>query len=285
MTMQPGREQGRSAASRRLHVSMLPGLSRLAKEHLQQAGITSLEQLVAMPPEALKQFKGIKTTASAVHAQARAFVEDHPIWYQDLPDRCLNNGVMFDLETDLYTQMPWSWGWVDSQNVPHVLITADGRHSHDVPLPDGRRIVVVPDKDAAWEAFADAVSDTDCPIYHWTGFDAGVMRSTAPWHVRQRLEARMHDLHRSFKQSVKFPVDGNSLKVVARYLSFDWVEYDAWDAAYWDYQRWLRRGDIEALVRSANYQQADVEALAVVWRWLVCHAPTSHSQPRAATWK
>jgi predicted RecB family nuclease len=248
---------------------MLPGLSRLAKQHLLASGITTLGQIAAMPPEALTQFKGIKTTARAVHAQARAFVENRPIWLQELPDLCHQNGVMFDLETDPFTQLPWSWGWVDMQNVPHVLIVANGRHIQTVLLPDGRSITVVPDKDIAWQVFAQALRESDCPIYHWTGFDAGVMRSTAPWAVRQQLEHQMHDLHHSFKHTVKFPVQGNSLKVVARYLKFDWAEYDAWDAAYWDYQRWLRRGDVEALARSCNYQQADVEALTIVWQYLV----------------
>ena len=261
----------RSSASQNLHVSILPGLSRQAKQHMQECGVTTLDQIVAMPPEALKQFKGIKSTAPAVHAQARAFVENQPVWYQALPETCREPGVMFDLETDPYTQLPWSWGWVDTRNVPHVLIVAEGQRPQIVSLPDGRQITVVRDKDVAWEVFAEAVSDSGCPIYHWTGFDAGVMRATAPWQVRELLEARMHDLHRSFKQSVKFPVDGNSLKVVARYLNFQWAEYDAWDAAYWDYQRWQRQGDVAALSRSCNYQQADVEAMVVVWSWLKQH--------------
>jgi predicted RecB family nuclease len=258
----------RATASQKLHVSILPGLSKQAKLHLQQSGVTTLDQIVAMPPEALTRFKGIKTSAPAVHAQARAFVENQPVWYQALPQLCQQHGVMFDLETDLYTQLPWSWGWVDTHNVPHVLIVAEGRKTQTVTLADGRQITTAADKDVAWHLFAEAVGDGDCPIYHWTGFDAGVLRATAPWSVRETLEARMHDLHRSFKQSVKFPVDGNSLKVVARYLNFHWAEYDAWDAAYWDYQRWLRQGDVEALARSCNYQQADVEALVVVWTWL-----------------
>jgi predicted RecB family nuclease len=133
--------------------------------------------------------------------------------------------------------------------------------------------MTVPDKDYAWEAFAQAIADNDCPIYHWTGYDAGVLRGTANWTVRAQLESRMHDLHRSFKHSVKFPIDGNSLKVVARYLNFTWAEYDAWDAAYWDYQRWLRRGDVEALARACNYQRADVQAMVVVWNWLMEHLP------------
>ena len=138
---------------------------------------------------------------------------------------------MFDLETDPFTQFPWSWGWVDTNQMAHVLIVAEGRKPQSVSLPDGRIVITVPDKDVAWQVFADAMCNSECPIYHWTGFDAGVLRATAPWEVRERLEVRMHDLHRSFKQCVKFPVEGNSLKVVARYLKFEWAEYDAWDAA------------------------------------------------------
>jgi predicted RecB family nuclease len=73
----------RSEASARLHVSILPGVSRQAKQHLQASGITTLDQIVAMPPEMLTQFKGIKSTARAVHAQARAFVENRPVWVQE----------------------------------------------------------------------------------------------------------------------------------------------------------------------------------------------------------
>lgn len=263
----------RAEVSRRLHVSILPGLSRQAKQNLEQQGITTLDQIVALPPESLTRFKGIKTTAHAVHAQARAFVENQPIWFQALPDVCHQPGVMFDLETDPFTQQPWSWGWVDRDLQAHVLIVANRSRERDVRLDDGRVIHTVTDVDAAWSAFADAVADGDEPIYHWTGFDAGVMRATAPDGVRQRLEGRMHDLHRSFKSCVKFPVDGNSLKVVARYLNFQWAEYDAWDAAYWDYRRWLQSGDLIALSRSANYQQADVEAMVVVWQWLIRNLP------------
>jgi hypothetical protein len=32
---------------------------------------------------------------------------------------------------------------------------------------------------------------------------------------------------------------------------------------------------LHALARACNYQQADVEALAVVWRWLVMNRPAS----------
>jgi predicted RecB family nuclease len=181
---------------------------------------------------------------------------------------------MFDLETDPYSGTPWSWGWCDTDGTPGIIIVAPHSHETEVELPDGRRIIIVPDQRDAWYRFAESVSA--CPnglIFHWTGFDAGITRTFAPPDVRDGLLARMHDLHGTFKRSVKFPVSGNSLKTIARYLDFTWYEYDAWDAAFNDYRQWLAWGRLDALARSCNYQQADVEALTVVWRWLVENQP------------
>ncbi len=249
-----------------LPLSLLGGLSRQARENLLANGITSLHQIAAMQPDDLQRFKGIKTTAYAIHANARAYVEGRPVWFDRLPPECLQHGLMFDLETDPFTQKPWSWGWCDTDGCAQVIITA--RREESVPLPDGRTIYTVRDTDAAWRLFVELNPHAADHVYHWTGFDAGVMRATAPEDVRLRLDARMVDLHRIYKNCVRFPVNSASLKVVARYLDFEWAEYDAWDAAWNDYRAWLAGGDSAALSRACNYQAADVQALAVVWNWL-----------------
>ncbi len=254
-------------------LAAISGLSRQAQETLRRSGITTLAQVARLTPDDLQRFKGIKTSAPAVHAHARAFVENTPIWHGAFPDECCLGGYMFDLETDPYTQSPWSWGWCDPSGKPSNIIVAPRYPESTVTLPDGRIILTVPNQEEAWHLFAQLVAEYDQMIFHWTGFDAGITRKFAPFAVRDPLLVRMHDLHRTFKQSVKFPVSGNSLKTVARYLRFNWQEYDAWDAAYNDYRQWLARGDIEALSRCCNYQQADVEALAVVWKWLIENRP------------
>ncbi len=260
----------KAAAEPTLPISMLSGLSQQAREHLRSSGITTLRQIVEMQPDELRRFRGIKTTATAVHAHARAHVEKQPVWFSDLPQECFTAGIMFDLETDPYTQKPWSWGWCDAAGNTQVILTAD--KAEVVRLSESRSIYTVRDTDAAWRLFADLNANAGERIYHWTAYDASVMRASAPYDVRARLDARFYDLHRIYKSCVRFPVDGASLKVVARYLKYEWAEYDAWDAAYQDYRRWLSRGDLDALRRACNYQQADVQALAVVWNWLVREA-------------
>jgi predicted RecB family nuclease len=255
------------------NLGALSGLSRQAQDNLRRAGITNMQQIVSLTPADLQRIKGIKTSATAIHTHARAFVEDKPIWYGAFPAECCPSGYMFDLETDPYTGVPWSWGYCDLDGTPGNIIVAPHSQPTDVQLPDGRVINIVPNQREAWLLFAQAVAGNNGLIFHWTGFDAGVTRAHAPVEVRDLLLDRMHDLHGTFKRSVKFPVSGNSLKTVARYLDFSWYEYDAWDAAFNDYRQWLSHGTLEALARSCNYQQADVEALAVVWRWLVQNQP------------
>jgi predicted RecB family nuclease len=222
-----------------------------------------------MHPEELRRFKGIKTTAEAIQAAARAFVERCPVWFSPLSPECAQPGIMFDLETIPWTNSPWSWGWTDGDGSAQMIVVAEQETC--ITLPDGRTITAVRDTDTAWRVFAQQIPSGRHAIYHWSAFDRGVMRSTAPDDVRAFLDGRMVDLLRGYKTCVRFPVNGASIKVVARYLSFEWAEYDSWDAAFRDYRRWLYTGDLDALRRACNYQQADVHALQVVWDWLTTH--------------
>jgi len=255
-----------------MDISLLPGLPAKTRESLRQGGINHLHQIVALNPDELRQFKGIKTSAPAIHAHARAFVEQRHVWYNPIPDRCRQSGIMFDLETNPFSGIPWSLGWSDGEGDVRIILVAG--HTGKVNLPDEAIITPVPDYQTAWEVFAEAVSQSDAPIYHWSGFDAGILRSTGPLPVREQLQSRMCDLLAAFKGSVKLPVRSNSLKVVAAYFGFAWSGYEDWSQAWEDYQRWLRQGSADVLTHACAYQSDDVRALAITWRWMVDHAET-----------
>ena len=253
----------------RLDVSLLSGLRADTRAHLLEAGITTLEQIVALQPEDLCQFRGIKRTAPRIHAHARAWVEHQPIWYSPLPAHCHQEGFMFDLETNPWSGEPWSLSWSWGTGTVSIALVAPNHAPCTLPLPDGQDVVVVPHWEDAWRVVAEAVGDEGCPIYHWSGFDAGVMRQTAPLEVRQRLDGRMVDLLKAFNATVRVPVSSSSLKVVAGYLDFRWSAYDDWQQAYLDYKRWLRQQTDHDLMRACTYQRDDVLALGLVWQWLV----------------
>jgi uncharacterized protein len=138
----------------------------------------------------------------------------------------------------------------------------------DLRLSDGTSAYIVNDSDEAWEMLADAATAVPGLICHWTNYDLGVLRQSAPQHVVEALESRMHDLHQTFKATVTLPIRSTSIKAVGNYLGYFWPEESNAFAAYADYQRWLMEGDRAALARACAYQRADVEALEIVRRWL-----------------
>lgn len=252
---------------RNLSISLLHGLRADTRQHLREVGIMRLDQIAALHPDELRQFKGIKTTAEGVHAHARAFVEDCPIWYGTLPDMCHDRGFMFDLETDPATSQPWSLGWSDSEAGTKILLVVPNTPPDILRLAGDIQATLVPDVATAWYQFADAVGDSGL-IYHWSGYDAGILRSTAPLAVRKRLEGRMHDLLRTYNHTVKLPVSSASLKVVAAYLGFSWSGYAEWWQAFQDFHHWQHTGDIQVLEQACLYQRDDVVALGLVWQWM-----------------
>ena len=86
-------DEARDIKPASLDVSLLSGIRADTCAHLLEAGITTLEQIVALQPEDLCQFRGIKRMAPRIHAHARAWVEQQPVWYSPLPAHCHQEGV------------------------------------------------------------------------------------------------------------------------------------------------------------------------------------------------
>src|SRR5262245_24928336 len=252
-----------------LNITHIPGLRRRVCQVLYDSGIWTIDEFLEFEPEDLQRFKGIKTSAHGLHASARAVKSRRPVWYNPLPEICHQNGCMFDLETDPATGIPWSLGWGNLQGETHIALVSPVAERQTITLSDERVITLVPDTDEAWRVFAEAVIEQNAPIYHWTGFDAGVMKKNAPDDVKSLLLHRMHDLHRSFTQTVKLPLHSTSLKVVSAYFQFRYSGYESWEMAYHDYRSWLINGNLSRLARACAYQREDVEALHVVWNWLM----------------
>jgi len=255
------------------HVTLLSGLRATTRKDFAKAGIQTLDQIVAMKPEDLQQFRGIKTTAHAFHASARAWVEDRPIWYGSIHPVCRMTPIYFDIETIPFQRPVWSIGWAIEGEPIHVIVVDPSHDAETCDLPSGETITLVADASSAWRFFAKAVSGSDTPLFHWTSFDATNMKSEAPIEVRDALLPRLHDLNKSFNNAVKLPIRGSSLKTVGVYFGFAWRGYDDWWAAYLDYQKWLRNRDLKALASASTYQQDDVKAMMIVRRWLVENAP------------
>jgi len=259
------------------HVSLLSKLRADTRADFAAKGIHRLDQIVAMQPDELRMIRGIKSGAQAIHASARAWIEESAIWYGKLHPSCRVPAAFFDIETlknERGMDEVWSIGWCGLDGRLQLVIVAPVRTRTTVMLPDAQVVNLAPSAEEAWRVFAEDIADADSPVFHWSPYDAGVMRRSAPEEVIAILGTRLRDLCKLFDDAVKIPVKGVSLKVVAPYFGFNWHGYEDWFAAYMDYRRWLSTEDVTALASACAYQRDDVEAMVVIQRWLAEHAPS-----------
>ena len=256
---------------RKNSVELLWNLRKNSRQDLREKGIFTMEQFLELSLEEMCKIKGIKKTANRYKAQAEAYVNQCPVQYDEIPPVLRQKGIMFDLETEIHPEAgfySWCMGWSDCEGNSKIAIV-NGQKAQEIHSLDRKtEIYVVASPEAAWWCFYEDVAPLEQPIFHWTGYDAGVMRQTAPETVRETLLPRMHDLAGSFIKSVQLPIQSYSIKEVARYFGFDWQEYDNWQQALWDYKSWMRTGDKRYLEKASRYQRDDVLSMLTVWAWI-----------------
>jgi predicted RecB family nuclease len=258
------------------HLDLLYNIPHATRDNLRRAGLNTLSDVMAVPLEELLPIKGIGVkTALRLQANAQALLSYQPVWRDTLPVSCRQHGWMFDLETCEVNgkTVPWCMGWCDTNGKTHIALVGLVQLPVRLTLPDGQIVTLAPDSDTAWEVFAEAVTASGGPIYHWSGYDAALLRGSAPAYVVEQLTPRMHDLNATLRQVVSLPLKSTSIKVVSTYLGFEWPGHQDYRAAYVDYRYWLDSGDPAALTRACTYQRADVQSLAHVWRWMVVNSP------------
>jgi predicted RecB family nuclease len=250
---------------------LLNGIQSRTIKDMRQKGIRTLNQLVKMEPDDLKQFYGIKSKAHRLHAQARAWVGQEPIRCGEIPEVCQREAWYFDIETVVGGPdegQIWSIGWSQQNRNTHAVMIDPQMHTPRQRLTHGHQIHYAPDFRAGWEKFAAVVSQDDGPLFHWSGYDASNMRTFVP-DIYEQLKPRLFDLSRIFSQTVQIPRKGVSLKVVAPYLGFKWSAYDNWYLAWSDYKDWLGSRDDIKLTQLSHYQADDVLAMIVIRDWLI----------------
>lgn len=258
-------------------LELLYGVSRKTRQNMRQVGFNTLTNVATASVEELRQIKGIgPITAPAIRANAQACLDSKPVWYNPLPIAADSDDVwMFDLETlEVNRQtLPWCLGWCDKHGETQIALVAPVRQTEQLILPDQQTVTLVPDYESVWAIFAQSISASAAPIYHWTGYDVAILRSTAPDDIRQRLEPRMFDLHRVFTRAVSLPLKSTSIKAISVYLGFQWIGTNDWFEAFQDYRAWIEAGDIQALTRASRYQRTDVQSMAWVWQWITRTRP------------
>jgi hypothetical protein len=194
-----------------------------------------------------------------------------------IPDTLHVPGMMLDLETrmDGGASLPWCFGWQIGESPVQFAIVDRYFEGGTLTLSDGTTLTMVEDSDTGWRMMAEAAQSVAGAVYHWGAFEMGILRSTAPPDAREVLEGRLHDLNRTFRRTFMLPFKGTGLKKVGPYLGYRWPEGTSAFTAWADYNAWLLESNKDALARACAYNRADVEALALIWRWMIEHSETS----------
>ncbi len=247
----------------------LHGISRMTLEHFDALGITSLDEIAAMTPQQLIRFKGIgKVKSVRIRAHAEALLTGQAVWHAPVPETCRLPGLMLDIETEYDPGKPWSFGIQKPGEPVRILMLAPHLPSGTAPLPDGNEMLLVKDVAAAWQIIADEAATLPGPIYHWSKYEVGVLRQSAPPELIELLEPRLHDLLETYHHTVTMPVTSFSIKSIGAHLGQRWPDGEDAFAAWMAYLRWREKNDHALLVKPCAYLRADVNGLMLAWQWI-----------------
>lgn len=279
------------------HLSLLPGVTSSRYPLLQQLNLMSVEALATADLNQLQPLFGREVGLKLIQ-QAQAVVQKQAILLQrSLPQlSCAIDGFV---DTPVLTQ-PVRQTYTPTIQAPPALRipTATTELYFDIEAEPGLNLaylhgVLVVDHPAKtqtfypflaehpenesliWQQFLDLVQAyPTAPIFHFCSYEIHTVERLAklyqtPRQVVKPLLGRFVDLHQWVTQTVALPVESYTLKMIARWLGFQWRDRDASGAQsiYW-YSQWLKTGDRTFLEAILRYNEDDCRATYYVKDWL-----------------
>jgi predicted RecB family nuclease len=205
------------------------------------------------------------------------------VWHEELALPRGRTPVWFDVESDSdgeRAEVPvYLWG-----------LAVEGSESRLEPGSEPRfepilaELTPAGDRDA-WERFVARALEVvrehpDAVWVHWHAaepmwLDRYIARLGAPpkFVAAMRAPGALFDLHRVIERTVRLPLRSTSIKFVAPWMGFSWSNPDA-DAEWSTAQLHRARETADPAERErmlaevARYNEDDLRAMRVVWRWL-----------------
>lgn len=258
-------------AQQEQHLSLLPGVTPSRYPVLQSHDLASVEDLALADPVHLAQVTGFgKEVAIKLVCQAQAFVEQSPVLFAptaiDTTSQLISAApieLYFDIEAEPSLNLDYLHGVlvVDRNNQTqtfHPLLA-------DRPAQEKQ----------VWLQFLDLVLIyPQAPIYHFCAYEVQTVERLAalygtPDSILQPLVERFIDLHALVTRTVVLPVESYTLKLIARWLGFQWRNSEANGAQsiYW-YSEWLATGNRDYLETIIHYNEDDCQATYHIKSWL-----------------
>lgn len=253
------------------HLSLVPGVTPSRYPILQAQNVASVEALSLADPSHLAQVTGFSSEVTTkLVCQAQAFAQQSPVifaptlahaTYQQLSGAPVE--LYFDIEAEPGLNLAYLHGVLvverDTQTQTfHALLAEQPEQEEQV-----------------WLQFLDLVLRyPQAPIYHFCAYEVQTVERLAalygtPEQVVQPLIDRFIDLHALVTRTVVLPVESYTLKLIARWLGFQWRNSEANGAQsiYW-YSEWLATGSRNFIETIVDYNEDDCQATYQIKNWL-----------------
>jgi uncharacterized protein len=248
-------------------LSMLNRVWREEIAALREAGITTLDQLAALPvPELEGRAPDIRVLRlELLHTQARAIQDGRHMVLKHLELPEAQTELYFDIESDPLRDLDYLFG---------VLEVRDGKETYHRFFAEDAGA-----EGKMWAEFCALIErHIDAPIYHYGWYELEVTRRFMARYgvsdfAREALERNMIDLLSVLRPTIVFPLSFYSLKDLAQYIGFEWRAADASGAnsVLW-FEEWLKTKDKHTLQKIFEYNEDDVRATRALKQWAWEHA-------------
>jgi uncharacterized protein len=266
------------------HLSEVSGIGGRRRELLLEQGITSLAELAAADPDGLAEALSVhgeqhREVAPRLVEQARVQAAGTPRRLDPrpaLPELAGAPGVLlYDIEADPDERHDFLHGLLRLERAP------DGRWPRAAERPGSYHpLLALPEHGEArlWRRLRGMLARyPNWPVLHYGETEAlGLLRLAerqgAGRAERERLRARLVDVHQRLRRHWLLPVNSYGLKAVAGWLGFAWSQkgVDGARCLLW-WRQWRRdpgRGGHHRLRRILRYNHDDSLATWTVALWL-----------------
>ncbi len=277
------------------HLSLLPGVTPVRHTQLQAKNITTPELLAKTNPADLENLPGFDSRiATKIVIQAQSITENRPLL---LPIEARNRREANDID---YNPVFSSFGALrpdqiaskDIRDYTDIELYFDIEAQPDLDLNYLLGVLVVnkqanteqfysflaekpENEELVWRQFVDLVSQyPDAPIYHFCIYEFDTVKRLAklyhtPYSSVLPILSRFVDVYEELINSVALPIESYALKVIARWLGFEWRDSEGSGAKciYW-YDQWLKTSDRALLEIIQRYNEDDCRATRSVKDWL-----------------
>lgn len=260
------------------HLSLLPGVTPSRYPILQSQNVASVEALSLADPSYLAQVTGFSPEVThKLICQAQSFAQQSPVIFaptvtnatcQQLSPAPVE--LYFDIEAEPSLNLAYLHGVLVVERETrtqtfHALLAEQPEQEEQV-----------------WLQFLDLVLRyPHAPIYHFCAYEVQTVERLAalygtPEQIVQPLLERFIDLHALVTQTVVLPVESYTLKLIARWLGFQWRNSEANGAQsiYW-YSEWLATGHRHFIETIVDYNEDDCQATLQIKDWLTEFLATS----------